>query len=590
DAVGPEDTMRAILEVEPAPLKLGDLDRVLAKALSKSPADRYQTTVALGHDISRYLAHEPVAARPGSAGYRLARFLRRNRVAVLAGALAVGGLLAATAFSISQMREAERQRDVAVNESRRADAQVEFQHVLLSEIGEKPMTMLEILNAGRRVLETQYAGDDRLMIQLLVQLAMAYDDLHDDQNGWPLIYRAESLAVRLQSMGDLAQVRCEIANKLRLQGKYGEAWTMLESTDSLVEREGTPGQIVDCLGIRAFLASETGKSEESFSAARRAIAIKDSLHETSDANYMNLSDDFATGLSGIGRKREAIEVWQHLIAAMDRSGRGGVLSRAVMRHNMALVLTKMGKTAEAESIFHEAMEVASRTEAEGEINNQPAIHYAETALTQGHTDSAFRYFKMIAEHAVRDSSMYWEGRGLYGLARAEIALGLVREARQAKLRLEQIIARYPHVQDTDDVVPEGETLDGLLALRVGDYTGATASFKAALAGYGFPAKGADRLGVVVMLASRSALLSGKPDESLELARQALSIASVDSLTDRESTRVGEARLLEAKALLAEGDTAAARRSVALARESLRAGAGANHPLTREAEELSKQLP
>ena len=58
----------------------GDLDNILARALSKPAAERYPSVAALADDLRRYLAHEPVAARPASLAYRSAKFVRRHRL------------------------------------------------------------------------------------------------------------------------------------------------------------------------------------------------------------------------------------------------------------------------------------------------------------------------------------------------------------------------------------------------------------------------------------------------------------------------------------------------------------------------------
>jgi serine/threonine protein kinase len=105
---GPLDTMRQILEVEPPRMSQavlggdarngadtdsrrrlsrslrGDLDTVVAKALKKVPADRYQHAAALAEDLRHWLALEPISARPDSLGYRASRFVRRHWLGVAA--------------------------------------------------------------------------------------------------------------------------------------------------------------------------------------------------------------------------------------------------------------------------------------------------------------------------------------------------------------------------------------------------------------------------------------------------------------------------------------------------------------------------
>jgi serine/threonine protein kinase len=52
----PVESVQMLLEVEPARLGLGDLDNILAKALRKAPADRYQTAAAFADALGSYLS------------------------------------------------------------------------------------------------------------------------------------------------------------------------------------------------------------------------------------------------------------------------------------------------------------------------------------------------------------------------------------------------------------------------------------------------------------------------------------------------------------------------------------------------------
>ncbi len=60
----------------------GDVETIVHKALEGDKERRYQSAAALGADIRRYLANEPIAARPPSAMYQMRRFARRNKVLV----------------------------------------------------------------------------------------------------------------------------------------------------------------------------------------------------------------------------------------------------------------------------------------------------------------------------------------------------------------------------------------------------------------------------------------------------------------------------------------------------------------------------
>ncbi|HZN40526.1 MAG TPA: serine/threonine-protein kinase [Planctomycetota bacterium] len=58
-------------------LLAGDLDAIVMKALAKDVAQRYGSVGELTEDIRRHLHHEPVGARPATARYVLAKFVRR---------------------------------------------------------------------------------------------------------------------------------------------------------------------------------------------------------------------------------------------------------------------------------------------------------------------------------------------------------------------------------------------------------------------------------------------------------------------------------------------------------------------------------
>ncbi|MCH7476381.1 MAG: protein kinase [Gemmatimonadetes bacterium] len=91
----------------------GDLDWIILKAMEKDRDRRYETANGLATDIRRHLNVEPVVARPPSAGYRLEKFTKRNKVAVLAGGVAVLALIGGTIVETAGWSAATRRARVA---------------------------------------------------------------------------------------------------------------------------------------------------------------------------------------------------------------------------------------------------------------------------------------------------------------------------------------------------------------------------------------------------------------------------------------------------------------------------------------------
>jgi tetratricopeptide (TPR) repeat protein/predicted Ser/Thr protein kinase len=134
------EAVQTIREEDPARLSSisrnyrGDIETIVAKALEKDKARRYASAAGLAGDIRRYLADEPIVARPPSTSYQLQKFARRH-MTLVAGVTAVFVVLVAGV--IASTREATRARraeQVATAESATAKAVNDFlQNDLLAQ-------------------------------------------------------------------------------------------------------------------------------------------------------------------------------------------------------------------------------------------------------------------------------------------------------------------------------------------------------------------------------------------------------------------------------------------------------------------------
>jgi eukaryotic-like serine/threonine-protein kinase len=136
----PTDTLIQLLHEEPIePMKLipsldKDLDTICLKCLQKEPQKRYESAAAFADDLKRYLAGEPIAARPISRFERVVRYSKRKprqaaliaTAAGLAGILAIGGPLAAGAINekkkeaVAAKQDAQNQAVIAQNNEKKA--------------------------------------------------------------------------------------------------------------------------------------------------------------------------------------------------------------------------------------------------------------------------------------------------------------------------------------------------------------------------------------------------------------------------------------------------------------------------------------
>jgi serine/threonine-protein kinase len=583
------EVVRALLEVQPRPLAPADLDSVLQKALRKDPAERYQNVEILADDLTHFLRHEPVSALKDSLAYRVKKFVRRHRAGVSGAAAIAAVFAAATVFSLRQMREARRQRDAAITAGKRADAQAEFATLLVSQVGDHPMTVRQMLDRARDGIEHQYAGDSSFIASALLQLSAHYEEIGDQKARAALLARAESIAVATRDTSSLLETRCNMADELRTEGKYKDADRVLLDADAILRRSPDPNVEAVCLLARAGLENELGNADKSAPAVQRAMAIRDSMGRTRDMFYIALLDQFRFALDHGNKGRQSLAVGRHIVDLLDTTARGSTLISAVERHNLAVSLNRLGETAAAESLLQDDLRRMQVIDPGGRLPEQLLIHYAHAALYQGDLDSARKYFAELADQGVADKNAYWQGRALFGLAQAELGLGRMSNAKRTIERF-RAIAATPTLARSDDQVVDINTLDALAALAAGDTARGNALLHQTLNKYGyFTGKRGTTLHSTLMLSARAAIALHHPDSALAFARDARTIAARDSLTEHRSARVGEARLLEAEAKLATGDTTAARMEAERALAALRVGGGPRHPATIEAEHLLAAL-
>src|SRR5262249_32158393 len=94
----PLDTILLVLDQQPErpramnPRTGRDQETICLKCLEKQPQRRYRSAQALAEDLRRWLAHEPIEARPVNRAEQIWRWCRRNPV--------VTGLVAAAALSL----------------------------------------------------------------------------------------------------------------------------------------------------------------------------------------------------------------------------------------------------------------------------------------------------------------------------------------------------------------------------------------------------------------------------------------------------------------------------------------------------------
>ncbi|HKD17692.1 MAG TPA: serine/threonine-protein kinase, partial [Thermoanaerobaculia bacterium] len=238
------ELVRAIVDIEPdrvseaAPESLrralkGDLDTIVAKALKKNPDERYASVAALADDLRRYLAHEPIHARPDTVYYRTAKFVRRHSWGVAAaGAVA---LLLAGLIGFYTLRLAT-ERDRARLQAEKATKVSELLTDLLSGADpfnrhqSKEPTVHELLDAGAARVEKELVDQPEIQTEMLTLIGENYRRLGLHDKAQAILER--SVGIARSTLGPenehLAHSLNQLGVLLRRKGDFAAAQPVLE--------------------------------------------------------------------------------------------------------------------------------------------------------------------------------------------------------------------------------------------------------------------------------------------------------------------------------------------------------------------------
>ncbi|MEO1524089.1 MAG: serine/threonine-protein kinase [Planctomycetota bacterium] len=147
-----------------------ELDWIVMRAIEKEPDRRYQSVAALSTDIRRFLANEPVIAKPPSSWYSAKKYVQRHTAFVLAvSSIIIAIVLAAVTSSIGfiQVTRANRLAQDRLNQIRQSN------EIILGIFSDLD-------------LDSEIASRVPLRIQLAKRLIEASQQLTPESEGDPL--------------------------------------------------------------------------------------------------------------------------------------------------------------------------------------------------------------------------------------------------------------------------------------------------------------------------------------------------------------------------------------------------------------------
>lgn len=333
----------------------GDLDWIVMKCLEKDRNRRYETADGLARDIERYLRDEPVEASPPAVGYRLGKFLKRNRGRVTAVALVLSALLAGTIGTTWGMMRAEQARRDAVAawaaEAERAAGerrQRERAQTRLTQIQKgteilagvfadlDPMTaetagvtfrdlLCRRLVQAAEELEGEAVGDSLVMARLQHVLGSSLFEMGYRKQAEKLLVEAARTRERMLGADHLetAATRHHLAMLYREQGEYALAEKLYK--DALAVRTARLGaEHVDTAATKHHLAM-----------------LYVSLRDYTSAEAL-LTDVLASRTAALGADHPDTLTTQHRLATLYRSQGKYTLSETLHKDLLEIRSSRLG--------------------------------------------------------------------------------------------------------------------------------------------------------------------------------------------------------------------------------------------------------
>jgi serine/threonine-protein kinase len=376
----------------------GDLDAILNMAMKKNPAERYATVDAFASDLQRHLGGQTVLARPDSTLYRLRKLASRHRITLSAGVVVVLALVAATAISLIQAREAKRQAE-------RATATKNFllgvfranDPRIASERPRGEITARELLDIGSARIEKDFTGQPELQIELLGLTADMYDYMSDEEHYAAAQKRRIELArayygpthpIVIQGLLNEIDAAC-------LREDYARANRLLDETDLLLKKAGLDDSVMRATWWREK-ARATGTLGRDYDLAlQNAMALY--------AKVAPLSNDYAAALSLAslvqteqGNNAQAAQLTTQALAIAEAAPDRDDSSIAGYSYDLARDQERLGEFAAAEGTYVRAETQARKTFGE----HQPVFwwslaHHAQLLHQRGKRDAAHALFAQL---------------------------------------------------------------------------------------------------------------------------------------------------------------------------------------------------
>lgn len=403
----------------------GDLDTIVLKALKRTTAERYGTVEALADDIERHLDQRPVRAQPDSAGYRMRKFVARNRLAVSAAAGASLALVIGASVALWQARIA-RAEQLHAEEVKNFVTSV-FRYADPFFGGSASTTTVDLLKKAATRIDEIATTQPRTRVEVLALLGQNLVVLGDAGAALAPIDRAVEEARRHLAADDPVAIQARLARlqALRFRGQPDQMRREADELVPLLRRSGDSRALVMGLKNRAHAAIDQGQYSVAEADSGEGLALARVAYGPDDPITLQLSMLHAlTFQFGEPRPTQALAAAEDALQLALKVFAPDAAHPEVIdaRHLLGRALTGAGH-------FGLAMEELERTAADAErvvganhrklafVRNNLGIAQRRAGLLEAALASADTAVGIAGQHFKPDTWTYAAARGQRGTTR-----------------------------------------------------------------------------------------------------------------------------------------------------------------------------
>lgn len=377
------ESARVICEQAPGRMSLhdrtlnADIETIALKALEKEPARRYAGASALADDIGRFLANQPILARPPTLAYQISKMISRHKAPA---ALAAVMLLLVVGFGIAMsvlysrashnLQRATVAEKNAESEARRARQEAETAKQITKylvdvfsvsdpEIAQgATATARQLLDKGAERMTQSLDGNPAVQATLMQTFGSVYENLGLYEEAKRMLAGAyeKRFAIDSESM-DLAETAESLGNVLKRLGQLDGAELAYEKALAIMrKRQGHSADIHGSILLQrlAEVQEEHGNLDGAEDSLRELVEVFRSTPQGGKA-LPSILNTLAGVLASKGKYGDGVPFLREAIERVDVNMYGGAGTLLRLRGNLAWLLAQSGESREAEELIRDVL-------------------------------------------------------------------------------------------------------------------------------------------------------------------------------------------------------------------------------------------